>query len=492
MVHTVSQATDTLRQVLKEAAIPGPIAEPVKLIAELDVVDAPLSALNDHDRANQLFNALYFEFGMTIYGRLVHVPIKQDDCIRWASLVRWLLNQLDTWRRADDPADRRLVAMFVVAQATDWENALWELMPPAKGTNAELIERLKKLVGSIAPSFGSRFGAQVPIWEGEAVEKFVAADHAGDWAAIAQNFHLIDHQLMPNTIVRQAVQFLARCGIGYLADGTEAIRQTVAAVLIARVVPQDKRVALGCLSNNAYMQFGCVLAVMREFRARPSLSAPGERDMTDLLLKVAADEPRWAAWMKAFNTHPQGCQTLQVPLGRALADGPDSSLAPYVNAISLYPWPANSASHGGRSSVAICLNAFRAQANLARRQELWKLAHARWRNWDFDNGHDTHLIGICWSALDYAVVGYAVECLNDGERTAAANNILADMQNSEFRWHASVSDVMTSWNRSLSRLQPFAHAQQANATQANWLTVGSYLPFDPAAQKYVARKYRFA
>jgi hypothetical protein len=214
--------------------------------------------------------------------------------------------------------------------------------------------------------------------------------------------------------------------------------------------------------------------------------------LIELLLKVANDTSRWAAWMKIFAGYP----AINSPLGQALAKVPDSAIDGYINSIRLYPkliqplQPAL-APDTGRRSVAECLQEFRANATPDRRKALWTCAHGRWLQWDFNLADSNqHLTAISRSDLDYALVGYASECMDETEREAALNSILAKVQTLEHHWHASLTDILSGWYRLLSQFQPYGHACNIVANGEDWLAeVRVYFPFEPSQNRYLMMMY---
>ena len=192
---------DHLSQVIRDAEMPGDVVEPAALLNALATVDNPISALSDRDQATNLFAAFDGEFGFIRRTRATKTPIQPHELSRWASLIRWFIRELITWDHSKDPTSRTLVAIFVVAQACDWANVLWELMPAQIGLNSDLIQCLKGLINSFSVTFTSRGGVAEPIWEREAVEKFQIADAQGDWAEIGNDLRSLEHQIFPNILL---------------------------------------------------------------------------------------------------------------------------------------------------------------------------------------------------------------------------------------------------------------------------------------------------
>jgi hypothetical protein len=98
---------------------------------------------------------------------------------------------------------------------------------------------------------------------------------------------------------------------------------------------------------------------------------------------------------------------------------------------------------------------------------------------------------ISWCDLDYALVGYACECMDDTDRNNVIQAIRKDLETVDKSWHSSLTDVITDWNRLLSRLQPYAYASLVAKSAKDWLTENkTCLPFDPSTNEYITMKYR--
>jgi hypothetical protein len=202
----MNSRSELLREVMREAATEGALAEPGALLQALAAIDNPVVALAGHDEANALFAAFYSEFGFLMQARTMGPPLEPSERNKWVSLVRWAVRELKAWRAAADPASRKLVSIFIAAQANDWDNGFWEDVPEEIGDNAELVERLKTLLGSFSTGTTTQGGLTPPIWEREAVEAFQTADRDGNWVGIANGVRLFEHQLIPTTILMQPVR----------------------------------------------------------------------------------------------------------------------------------------------------------------------------------------------------------------------------------------------------------------------------------------------
>ena len=487
----MSIASDQLAAAVRESAQEGAFAAPSELFAVSAAFEDPIKALADWDRANELFAAFDNDFGFINRSRNTKLSMQPTELSRYASLIRWLIRELRQWRPTADNSSAWLVAALVAAQVCDSENGLWILLPDDIGVNIELIDRLKGLVAAFTVEYTTPGGWPMPAREAEDLAKFKQADAQGEWAAIIEGWKMFEHQpFFTNTLQTQTVRLLYRYSTDVLAQAFANLRQTVIAMQVAAVLSVEQRLRLAHASANPYLQLASAYQTVSVRRHGQNLSSAEEQLLSELLLKVADDNPRWMAWMKIFNTYPIRFPLLQAPLGLALANAPDEAIEPYVQAIWLYAKQAKP--DPGRKCVAECLRVFRAHASLQRRHALWTAAHNRWLDWNFGQADpNQHLFWISWCDLDFALVGYACECMDDAAREGTVAAIRNGLQSSDNRWHASFTDFVTEWNRLLSKLQPYAYALNVAHSNDDWLAEKqTSWPFDPTKDKYLTMKYR--
>jgi hypothetical protein len=485
---------DQLAEAVLEAGNDGDVLAPSQLITLLAGLENPVQALMDWDQANQLFAAFDSEFGFINHARFARILIQPSDIVRYAALLRWLIRELRQWRRAHDNESRAVVAIVVAAQACDFDKSLWQLLPDEIAANADLVDYFKGVVAHSAVTINPLTSARP--WEVEALAKFHEADAKGDWVGIMDGWtRLREFPFLANTLQTQATHFLYRYAMNDLVQAISNVRQSAPAMQIADAFGVDQRLSLALASDNPYFQLAAAYRSVTEPRnprdRSEGLNALDQQLLSDLLIKVANDGTRWQAWMQILNTYPVRFPLLQVPLGTALARAPDSAIEPYVKSIWLYPKQAQA--DRGRRCVADCLMEFRAAATPERRRGLWTAAHTRWLEWNFNERDSSqHMFWVGWCDLDFALVGYACECINDTEREHMIQSIGRELQMFDKRWYASYTDIISTWNRLLSRLQPYAWASRLPAEDENWLTDNNQVcyPFNPETDKYTALKYR--
>lgn len=494
MENAMMTGRDVLAEVVLEATQPGEMTEPAGLLSEIASAEKPLNALNDRDRGNDLFEALHREFLFIRPFLNAGIVPHPSDLSQWASLLRWFMAELRQWREQEDPTAGKIAALFVVALSSDRVGRFWDLLPNELHASTELIDFLSGLIGKFGVEFSTRPGSTPLIREREAVEKFNQADAQADWRVIGEIWPLFETVFSSTVVETQTVRSLYRFNFDVLIFSLIPLRQTAVGMRLAEALSDDKRLKVGIASDNPYVQFCCAFQTVSVRPRTQALLTEAQGLLTDLLVKVAADETRWAAWMHVLNTYPVRAPALQIPLGRALAAGPERAIEPYVNAMHLFGKPVNSPfPDSGRREITECLAAFRQTASEQRRAVLWKLAHERWLEWNFDEKNEnSHPTAINRCDLDYAIVGYALECMDEASRETVIVSIVQEALTIDLSWHLSAVHLIATWNRLLSKLQLYVHARQVAATGGDWLPAANqtFLPFDPRMEPYNAMKYK--
>jgi hypothetical protein len=238
-------------------------------------------------------------------------------------------------------------------------------------------------------------------------------------------------------------------------------------------------------SANNILQFAAVCRLFTQHDQVRTLDSAQEAALVGLLVQVATDAPRWSAWMQAFAAYPYTANLIQPAIGACLAVSDEAALRAYIDAIYLQ------ASWLGREEVKICLIAFATYVSLERRRVAWSLAYARWSAWNFgeQDGHSAPT-AITVSNIDFAIVGYATECLSPEEREGHIVRCLDRIRGTEHVWHTSQLSYMHEIYRALSGSQPFLHACDCDTAPDNWLwdKVVYYL-FDELHDPYWQLRY---
>lgn len=454
-------------EIIKEAQTGGDETTPGALLKEAATLSNPMLAWSDSTRAGKLFEAFESEFGFIRLAAMRNQLPAQQERAKWIGLMRWLNSTLASWSQNADPDRRTLTALFVAMLSLGSRDVL-DALPNTVGNNADIIDVLSTFVGNQSFKPTTRKGAVVPVWEAEAVAAFQTADSNRDWVAIAEGWRMLDNPLLFNGFQSLAVRWLYRFRKDRLIEAAAAISQTPVAFLLAHALRSEERLTLATESENPFVQFACLYETLNENRRVSRVSPAEELLICSILTATATDPPRWQAWMEVFNKYPLRFPVLQIPLGRALAEVTDAACEAYVNSINL--WPSRVGQDTSRLCVAECLREFRKAGTAARQATLWTLAFKRWKDWNFEAGNDaTHVFEISWCEIDYAVMGYVVECMDAAARATTIADINSQIFSLDNCWHASLSDFYSAFNRLLSALQPYLHADRF-VTGTDWLS----------------------
>lgn len=469
-------------QSIRRARTPGEELEPTQLIARVAREEHLLSALSDYDTTSDFFSALHEQFGL-----IGHAPDRwtPSDEVQgnWVKLVRWMVRELREWHPDTDPKGIRVVTLLVVAQYFAGEENIWAEMPDDLKANQQLLSLLARFASRLTVDFIAVEDA--PIWEREKITSLADADAREDWPQLRNLWPRLQALVHSNFFSIQLSKFLAHYDLPRLAQATAGISTSCNAMQFSVSLDRLSNLRLALASDNKYIQFSSVFDALGLGIRRPLKLSAQERDkLTQLLLKVSADESQWRGWMKAFGGSPHG--GLEESLGAALVTAPHHALEAYIESLDLKPPSA-----GSRDLAAQGLRTFRDMADLPRRQQLWTLAFQRWSRWDFNaESPDTHMSSIAGTELDFAIVGYALECLTAEQRTQAREQVADGLQAILLTWHASRGGIISSWNRWLSRYQPYAHAEHVLAFNQDWLYQPQYLPFHREAEPYAVMMFQ--
>jgi len=479
---------DLISELVSEASAPGDAAEPSHLVAAIAADANPFASLQDRGGANGLFGALHNDLPFMSRVRAGAV-LQTSERLRWVTLLRWLMAELRQWKPDADPRMEKLTAVLLVAQANDGDGALWRTMPIDVLQRIPFADRFNALVGAFAVTFDAPVSGPEPLWEREAVNRLLAVEADCDWASMGEAWRPFQDLIHPSTLQIQAVRFLFHHDIAQLAAAVANVKQLAVAVLVAQILDSRQRLLLALESSNHFIEFACAYVTLDGRRQPPTLEPAEGQLLTQLLAKIAKDAARWRGWMGVFNAYPLRYPALHPSLGEALAHAPESAIEAYVDSVVLFPKRVGI--DQGRQNVAACLRTFRANASPGKRKGLWRRAHERWLAWNFDAANsNTHLLGISWSELDYAIVGFAMECIDDAGRIHALTAIVARLNTIEDAWHKSETDIKSVWFRLLSLFQPYAHAMSLVGQTEDWLPEKrAYYPPDVANSEYLKLRY---
>lgn len=459
---------DFIIEAVRQAALPGHEIEPAALLGVVSSGADKLQLQFDQEQAAEIYKVLEREFGFVSHARMTGARTLADgDQKKLASCIRWIIRQLGDWRDVNDPQRHKLVTLFLLTGLLDRNGCLWGAVSPSP-VNPALAEALAKMISGATVTFTARLSGPIPIWEQEVINELANADAGEDWVVLTDRWHACENAFFPNPILNEIAKSLYILDSKRLLLAVENLHSTPLAMSIADALSGEQRLSLAHLSNNAHLRFACAYRTVAAYPRPKVLDQPQQKQLTGLLLKIATEPQLWAAWMQVFNRYPARYPAFQKPLGSALACCKEAALAKYVESIDLFP--LRSIPDVSRTLVADCLREFTNAAAPEQRKLLWTLAYERWRTWRFRFADpDSYLFGVNWSQIDFAVIGFAVECLDQNGRNNSIQEIRNKLGRVPTTWFPSESHFISEWNRLCSELQPYVHAGMATQTGGDWL-----------------------
>ncbi|MEA2873863.1 MAG: hypothetical protein QOH67_3839, partial [Hyphomicrobiales bacterium] len=441
-----------LADVLADASNPGPTYGPGDLLTAIAAIERPMELLSSWDRCQSLCSTFDHEYGFIQLARVAGVRPSNPDMKKWSALLRWVLDELSGWSANKDTQQRALAAVFIAGTMSDIDHELWKLLPNPFGMNQRLVEMLQAMLKACKVVIDAPLHVREPIFTKAAIERFSAANAVKDWKEINECLDGFGDYISASPLQTQATRILLRCGkdgfMSVLAGVDDAL---LATSFVGAIGDEDTCLELAVACNSQHFEFAALRGSANRRQSAPMGSAANS-----LLVKLSADPRRWHDLMDIFNRYPVRYPRLQKALGRALASVPLAAIQD-IAAIHLHDVAFDD---GGRDNVAACLRAFREQATRDQREAMWRLAYDRWSAWDFARSEsETNLLQIRGSVLDYAIVGYAIECLDINTAAKTRSDILTRCLGLHQNWYVSATAMTTGWNRCLSSFQPFGHGE---------------------------------
>lgn len=434
--------------------------------------------------ANRIWEAFQHELKFLSAASTTNAVPNDDDMNRWANLLSWMIVELRDWTQQTDVGSFKLDALLILADFQSQDGDFWHAAPDSIGQNDALLavmgDNVRSLKADSAPDRG-----RAPISTAEADKNLKCADATADWETLGEMLPHMD-QSFYEPALRQTVKFLGRFGFDRLVMAAKKINQIAVAFFVVQALGVNEALRLAVENVSLHMKFTSVFHACNRQQSE-SLDTAAQVALEQILVRISTNEAIWLAWMKVFNTYPVRFPYIQTALGITLASVPLHAIANYVESVELNTSPSE-----GRNMFADCLRIFHQKANLEIRQHLWRTAHKRWQEWDFDrNAAHPFLPKISLAAIDYAIVGYFVECVPAAELELEIQSIIERINMVDRGWHSSISDCISARNRLLSQLQPLMHARHVLANDCDWLKKDRVFVVDlpPVAALYMQLKY---
>ena len=475
-----------LSELIEEASRRVDPAGPVFTISALSNMPDPFF-VDDADIVEQtaLIEAYQADFGAIDKYRCLNRPLEAEDREVWIDRLAWLLVSLEAMKETR-PAAPLFLAILQTAAAFKDFGPVWDMIPESYYT-VNLLDRVSSIVADLRFVIDQNTPG-IPIWEHEAVDCFLKAEAEENWSAIESSWRTIISAILPNSYVCQTVACLNATESGQQAlakalDKTESIL-SIAEAGSSMTPRQIAHVAV--YSTSKKTRFGLVQSLSYNQPRGELLEEDTTNILASLFRTIQNDPGEWKKWMQAFNRYPVRTLCLQPALGASMIKSSPDIKSSYIKAIALHEY------HGKcRKAVTICLSAFQEQASPDERKNMWYIAFRRWDEWNFGLSHaENCLTCMAVSDLDFALIGYFVECLSQSALSHELEVAYSALSNCLNTWHKDRGAYNTEWFRALSRWQIMIYASAVRNGEQPWeLPKQYFLPFHSKSNRYAAMTY---
>lgn len=433
---------------------------------ELEQPVEMIEIVKSHAQVNFAFNHdIFYELNNINLPRLnLYEPISrlsEQDIHQVTKLLTWLIYELKNWRKADDADYSKLKTSLIILN--NFQIKLYDLLPSSVKKNTELLLELKNLVSSFNRNYSEIAQNNTPIWEQETIKEIEAVILNKDWIKFSKLWRYIEcTQIDPNFFMFEMIRLLATLDFKSLCQSFHNNTDIfiLMSVININTLTADQILLLAVESSNPLVEFIAFYRVLYSItNNRNELNEDESNKFVNILAKVSQDEIRFSAWMAVFNEYPMRYPLLQKPLGYFLANADSESMDSYIGSISLNTVSLSKIQldNDSRDLVSICLEIFSKQASFEQRKKLWNKAFDRWSNWEFGIKNSS-LMDISFSVLDFAVVGYFIECLSEQERLEYGKTIVNEMLSISTHWYPSITNFHKRWYQLISKFQLITHA----------------------------------
>ena len=250
--------SDTLAEAIAASEQSGDVSGPTSLLNLSNSLDNPLATLGGRDTNHEIFAALDEDLGFVRNIRSSKLTIPSDLNEKLASSIRWLIGMVSDWRRADDPARARLVAMIAVAARLDENGALWLLMPDTITPSHELGHELQSILGGLQFRVEAASFSRSPVVDSEQLEEFRMAEAEKNWPVLRSFAENIPWHFHSNVILDQSVRLLNRFFPSHLVQVGRAVSQLGVAMQMITAIQVDDAFKIALQTENDLLQFAAV------------------------------------------------------------------------------------------------------------------------------------------------------------------------------------------------------------------------------------------
>jgi hypothetical protein len=398
------------------------------------------------------------------------------------SLVVWLARRLRDWEPgAPARGGASLEELLDIAWRIDVKGKLWLALGPLLEPNRPLLAGAARIVAAAEFPLADVV-RHTPLEDPERLAQLKIAAASHDWQHVTtvSGYLGFGHHSL---IDRQALRLLCATDETLLAEALDGVKNSLAVAEVVYGQPAKLGLHFARSCNSPALRFW---AMFRSLGEHPLEASKSLTDGWQILLEqTMGDVDEWRQWMKVLVSSPGRFPSLQPALGQALCRASAAAIESYFGSMDL-----GIGSTHGREAVAACLEVVRLTAPALQRQKIWQIAYERWRQWGFGSNGSFEPTYPWKSPVDFAVVGYFVECCSHRERAAEVARLTRSAESVKRNWFSSQPAQNGQWFRQISAFQPLAHAMSVVDDGRPWLQTDNLYeaPWDDGT-RYTAIQY---
>lgn len=431
--------------------------------------------------------------------RGLNSSLTQDERNSLKGLLQWIIQELRVWDEAEDNNAKCLALIFIISNIL-LEN-LWELFPFRVINNTRISTFLEGRFNKFQTNIVIPQQQHVPIWEKEAAQQYMQAIKERDWQHLASNWYIwgCSPKLeQANTFQYQIFLFLLNYSPEKLINATELYEDFISLMLICKEHSFSllQRFQLALDTTNELFRFILLFSLELNNNKYHSLTGEEAECFAQIFQKVGSNINQLRHWLIIFNRYPVRFPILAEGFGVYIAKyASESDMDLYLESIKV---EAINTQHGYYDTRQILGKTFHKLAEVAEgnvRKLFWSKCYCKWLAYNFGNVEEQyHLSAVNLSNIDYALVGYFIECTEHTDREEIVQSILKDIDSIFTKnWYVSQSSMTTELYNLLSKLQPICYASEVGKEAlASWLMKPERFYFSTILQKDERYKIAFS
>lgn len=423
--------------------------------------------------------------------------LTQDERNTLKGLCQWLIQELHAWDNTEDKKAKRLSLMFIISNILT-EN-LWELIPFSVINNTKINDFLARRFDRFQCNIEIPQQQKVPIWEKEAAQQYMEAIKERDWQHLANNWHIWGNSPrldQANTSQYQIFLFLLNYSPEQLISAAERYEDFISLMLICKEHSFSllQRFQLALDTQNELFRFVLLFSLKLNNNKYHDLTDAEADCFAGIFQKIGNNIDQLRHWLMIFNRYPVRFPIFADGFGVYVAKyASETEIDLYLESIQAEAINLQNGYYDTREILGKTFQKFAAVAECDVRKLFWNKCYCKYLAWNFGYVEDHYYLNaVHLSNIDYALVGYFVECNDQSGREEIAQSILKSID-SIFtkKWYASQSDVTTEFYNLLSKLQPICYAGEVDKDAlASWLMKPEKIYYSNIF--YIDERYRMA